>query len=120
MATYEHYPQKAYINAITNAQHAVVTFTEDHDFTVGEILSFRVGRAFGTFQMNNQRGIVLTTTNDTVTVTIDSSDWDVFDYSVLNDPGTSPPVALPCWSGIVPGSQPSRVNLLDAFDNRRA
>ena len=119
MVRNQFYPQLAYINAITNAQQAVVTFTADHDFTVGQIISFRVTPDFGMFQINLRRGTVLETTSDTVTVDIDTSDWDAFDYSSLNDPGTTPPVAVPCCSTVVPASNPPEINILDAFDNRR-
>lgn len=119
MATNRFYPQSSYINAITNAQEAVVTFVASHDFTIGQIISFRVTPDFGMFQLNLKRGTVLTTTSDTVTVDIDTADWDAFDYSALNDPRTTPPVAVPCCSTIVPGSKPPEINILDAFDNRR-
>lgn len=120
MVQNEFYPKKAYINAITTAQNAVATFTEDHDFTVGEIVSFRVGSQFGMFQINNKYGVVIATTSDTITVDIDTSTWDAFDYSALNDPGTSPPIAIPGGSTKIPHSNPPEVNLLDAFDNRRS
>lgn len=103
MPTNQFYPQLAYINAITNAQQAVVTFTADHDFTIGQVISFRVTPDFGMFQINYRHGTVQETTSDTVTVNIDTSDWDAFDYSALNTAGTTPPT----------------VNILDAFDNRR-
>lgn len=119
MVSNQIYPQKAFINAITNVQNAVVTFTADHDFTVGEIVSFRVTKDFGMFQMNNKNALVLSTTSDTITVDVDSTSWDAFDYSQLDAAGTSPPVCVPCCSGIVPSSNPARINLQDAFDNRK-
>ena len=120
MVTNVIYPQKALINAITNAQQAVATFTADHDFTLGEIISFRVTPNFGMFQINNMKGTVIATTADTVTVNIDTSDWDAFDYSLVDTAGTTPPVCVPCCSTRVPGSEPPRINILDAFDNRRS
>jgi len=114
------YPQKAFINAITNAQEAVVTFTEAHDFTLGEIVSFRVTRNFGMFQIDRRRGTVMALTSDTITVNIDSSDWDVFDFSLIDTAGTTPPVCVPCCSTIVPGSDPPEINIDDSFDNRRS
>lgn len=120
MVTNVIYPQKAFINAITNAQEAVVTFTADHDFTLGEIVSFRVTKNFGMFQVNNKRGVVIGTTSDTITVDIDTSSWDSFDYSALDTAGTTPPVCVPCCSTKVPGSNPPRINILDAFDNRKS
>ena len=59
MVSNQIYPQKAFINAITNAQEAVVTFTEAHDFTLGELVSFRVGSGFGMFQMDRKVGRVI-------------------------------------------------------------
>lgn len=120
MVTNVIYPQKAFINAITNAKEAVVTFTEDHDFTVGEIVSFRVKKNFGMFQINNKRGVVIDTSSDTITVDIDTTTWDSFDYSALDTAGTTPPVCVPSSSTVVPGSNPPRTNFIDAFDNRKS
>lgn len=120
MVTNVIYPQKAFINAITNANQAVVTFTADHDFTLGEIVSFRVTPSFGMNQINFKRGTVLSLTSDTITVDIDSSTWDAFDYSALDTAGTTPPVCVPCCSTKIPGSNPPNININDAFDNRRS
>lgn len=119
MPTNQIFPQKAFINALTNAQQAVATFTADHDYVLGEVVSFRVTRDFGTFQINQKNGIVLATTSDTITVDIDSSDWDVFDFSALDTAGTTPPHCVPCCSVRIPGSEPPQVAINDAFDNRR-
>lgn len=120
MATNVIYPQKAFINAVTNAQQAVVTFTADHDFTLGEVVSFRVTKDFGMFQLNKKSAIVQATSNDTITVDIDTTDWDAFDYSALNTAGTTPPVAVPCCSSKIPDTKPVKINQEAAFDNRRA
>ena len=119
MVTNQIYPQKAFINAITSAQNAVVTFTADHDITTGEIVSFRVTKSFGMFQINNEKGIVLSKTDDTITVDIDTADWDAFDYSFVDTAGTTPPLCVPCCSTKVPGSSPPGINIKDAFDNRK-
>ena len=119
MATNRFYPQKSLINAITNAQQAVCTFTANHDFTIGQVVSFRVTKDFGMFQINNKKGLVVATTDDTVTVNIDSLDWDAFDFSLIDTVGTTPPSCVPCCSVKVPGSNPPQVNLDDTFDNRR-
>lgn len=120
MVTNVIYPQKAFINDITNAQNAVVTFTEAHDFTLGEIVSFRVGKAFGMDEINNHNGRVLAFDSTTITVDIDTSFWSSFDYSVLDDPGTTPPVCVPVGSGKIPSTNPQKINQQDAFDNRRS
>lgn len=112
------YPSKAYIQAITNAVNAVVTFTEDHEFTPGEIVSFRVGKQFGMSEINNVQARVLLTTSDTITVEVDSLTWTPFTLAELDEPGTSPPVCVPSGSGVIPFEEVARVNLEDAFDNR--
>ena len=119
MVTNVIYPQKAFINAITNAQNAVVTFTADHDFTLGEIVSFRVTRKFGMYNLNQKSAIVQATTSDTITVDIDTTSWDPFDYSLLDTAGTTPPIVIPCCSSTIPGTNPTRINQKAAFDNRR-
>lgn len=118
MATNEFYPRYGLINALTNAVEAVVTFTADHDFLVGEIVSFRVGRAFGMREIDQKQGKITAVTSDTITVDINTRDWTAFDYSVLGNAGTTPPVCVPCCSGVVPGDIPV-TNFNDAFDNRR-
>ncbi len=119
MPTNRFYPQRSLINAITNANQAVATCTTDHDFTVGQVVSFRVTRNFGMFQINNVNGTVLSTTSDTITVDIDSSSWDPFDFSLIDTAGTTPPNCVPCCSVRVPGVEPPMVNIDDTFDNRR-
>lgn len=120
MATNVFYPAFAYINAITNAQNAVVTFTAAHDFTLGEIVGFRVRPQFGMSEINNKRGKVIATNSTQITVDIDTSTWTTFDYSALNTAGTTPPVCVPSSSTVVPGSNPPETNMQDLFDNRRA
>jgi hypothetical protein len=120
MVTNVVYPSKAFINAITSEKNALVTFTADHDFSLGEIVSFRVGFLFGMFQINNRHGMVLEVTSDTIRVDIDTTFWDAFDYSSLNASGSTPPTCVPAGSGIIPASMPSKVNIQDAFDMRRS
>ncbi len=112
------YPSLAYISAITNAQNAVVTFTANHEFTPGEIVSFRVGKQFGMHEINNVQARILTITSNSITVPVDSSFWTPFTLANLNDPGTSPPCCVPSSSGVIPFEAEARVTLFDAFDNR--
>jgi len=113
------YPKLKYINAITNAQNAVVTFTADSDFTDGEYVSFRVTKDFGMYEINQRRGRVLSHTSDTITVDIDTLSYTSFSYAALGTAGTTPPTCVPAGSGIIPDSNPSTVNLHDSYDNRR-
>ena len=116
------YPRFAYIEEITNALNALVTFTVPHDFTVGEIVSFRVGPLFGMSEINNKRAKVLAINTDdlnNITVDIDTSTWTPFSLANLDDPGTSPPICIPCASGVITQLYTPTVNIEDAFDNRR-
>lgn len=114
---YSFYPRWKYISGITNAQQAVITFTEDHDFTDGEIVSFRVTKPYGMVEMNDRQAKVLSHTADTITVNIDTLNFNSYIYPVSGS--NTPPVCVPSASGVIPGSYPATVNLEDAFDNRR-
>ena len=111
-------PRFAYISAITNAKDAVVTFTADHDFTVGEIVSFRVTKDFGMDEINKLRSRVSAITNDTITTTIDSTNWTPFSLANLDAPKTTPPVCVPSASGVIFNLYTPTVNIEDAFDIR--
>jgi hypothetical protein len=113
------YPSLAFISAITNAQYAVVTFTADHEFTPGQLVSFRVTQPFGMYEINKVQAKVLTITADTITVPVDTSTWNAFSLANLNQPGTTPPCCVPSASGVIPFEDVTpRVTLFDAFDNR--
>ena len=58
MVTNVIYPQLAYINALTLGKTTTATFTGNHDFTVGQVVSFRCGKDFGTREINNKKGVV--------------------------------------------------------------
>ena len=120
MSTNVIYPTLSYINDISNALFPIVTFTAPHDFTVGEIVSFRVTKPFGMYEINNLRAQVLAITSDTIQINIDTKSWTPFDYSAINTEGTSPPVCVPSGSGHIPYSFIPTVNIIDAQDNRRA
>lgn len=108
-------PAWRYVSNITQASQAVVTFTEDHTYTVGEILSFRVSPPYGMIQMNNLQGRVLSVTDTTVTMEINSRDFFAFVNAGLNK--QYPAVCVPVGSGIVPNSAIPMTNLEDVFDN---
>lgn len=111
-------PFLEYISAIVQGQTTALTFTEDHRFSVGEYVSFRVSKNYGMIQLNNQRGLVLAITSDTITVDIDSSNYTPYIYPADNpDKIVFPAVAVPAGSGIIPNSNPRTVNLQDCFDN---
>ncbi len=111
------YPRYGFITGISNANQAVVTVSDIHDFTDGEIVSFRVTRPFGMVEMNNKSALVLSHDNTTITVDINSNFFTPFIYPAVETKVT-PPVVVPSASGIIPGSNPETVTLYDSFDNR--
>ncbi len=113
------YPTYSFIESITNEIQATVTFTAAHDFTPGEIVSFRVGKAFGMPEINNKRAKVLVKDALTILIDLDTTTWGLFSLANLNEPGTSPPVCVPSSSSVVPFEENPSVNIQDAFDNRR-
>ena len=109
------FPSSSLIADITLGVQTVTTFTAPHDFTVGEIISFRVSRQYGTVDLNNQQALVQSISTFTITVNIDSRNYTPF--------VASPPfpetlaMVVPSGSGIVPGSFPAQTSLLDTFDH---
>ena len=112
---YTFVPAFQYISDITNAEECVVTFTADHTYTVGEILSFRVSSPYGMFQLNNQTGLVLAVTSTTVTMDIDTRNYSAFVTPVTA--GQYPALAVPAGSGVIPGAIPPHTTIYDHFDN---
>jgi hypothetical protein len=108
-------PPFEYITAITQAQQAVVTFLNVHDFIPGELISLRVSPAYGMVQANNASALVLQTTPTTVTLDLDSTQWFTFIDAGQNT--QSPALAVPAGSGIIPGSNPPTVTIDDCFDD---
>lgn len=110
-------PSLSFINAITQAQHAVVTFTSAHDFTVGEWISFRISPSHGMIQLNNQKALVIAVSSLSVTINTDTTRFFAFVVPVTE--GQTPAVAVPAGSGIIPSTYVPTVSLNDAFDNVR-
>ena len=110
-------PRYRYISSITNAQYAVITFTENNYYTVGEIVSFRVTPAFGMPEINNMSATVMAVTSNSITVPIDTTNFGIFTLALLNTPGTTPPTTVPAGSGVKPNSAIPMTNIQDCFDN---
>ena len=111
------FPSKFPIIGITNAQYAVVTFSENHEFLPNSIISLRVSKQFGMVEINNLQVKVLSATSDTVTLDVDSSEFTPF--VITSDPiVVVPPYAVPSASGVDLFSPVPRTILEDAFDNR--
>lgn len=110
-------PRFAYIIALSNAQNAVVEFSAAHDYTDGEIISFRVSRPYGMVEINNKQAKVLSHTSTTVTVDLDTLDFNTFIYPAAGQ--NTPPVCVPAGSGVISTLYTPEYNLEDSFDNIR-
>lgn len=81
-----YYPRSRYISSITQATQAVVKLTVTHGYKVGQVVSFIVPQVansattYGMTEINGLQGTILAidTTNNTITVDIDSSGFTAF------------------------------------------
>jgi hypothetical protein len=105
-------PNLQYIENITQSAVAIVTFTTNHNFTLGEWISFRIPPQNGMIQLNNQKALIIALTPNTVTIEVDSLQFYPF---IFTTNGQIPCVAVPAGSGIPPRT--ATVTLEDAFDN---
>lgn len=108
-------PYASLISDITLGLLTVVTFTDTISFSVGEIVSFRVSAQYGTVELNNRQTQVISVTEDTITVPIDSRSYTPY----IPDPDTPQALAMvvPSGSGILIGAIPPQTSLYDVFDN---
>lgn len=107
-------PYSCFISAITLGIETVVTFSNATVFSVGEIVSFRVSRQYGTVELNNQQTPVIAVTEYTITVPIDSRNYTPFIENPSNPQALA--MVVPSASGIIPGASPPQTSLYDAFD----
>lgn len=109
-------PPLRYIIDISNALNCVVTFSEEHFFKLGEIITIKSSRPYGMYEINNLSSRVIDLTSDTVTLEIDTLNFNAFVYPAV---GVVQVVclAVPSGSGIKPYEYPPTVTLEDVFDN---
>lgn len=107
----QYYPRRLFITKITQAASAVVTFSVTHNLTVGQRLVFgNIPSMYGMTQMSGLRGLItaIDTTNNTVTVDIDSSAFTAFAFPVTATAATAhtQPSAVPFGDGPYPAANP--------------
>ncbi len=118
MTTNSFVPKFYYLTMISNGQLAVVTTEEDHDYVIGQIVSFRVTAPYGMTQINNKQARILDIpSSNTFTIELDTTFYNPFIYPVSGR--NTPPVVVPAASGISPTIYPKTIILDDAFDNVR-
>jgi len=111
-------PGAKFITNITQAANAVVTFSEAHDYEIGDVLYFRVPRInatrWGMVEMDGLEGKVTAITASTVTVDIDSSAFTAFAFAVTGDvPFKFPMAGLAGKRGLYDNWFASNRSLLD-------
>lgn len=104
-------PRRRYITAVSTGATTTVTASVTHGYAVGEVVSFRVPSIWGMTQLNELDGEILSvnTTNNTITVDIDSSAFTAFAWP----PASASPLT---FAQIVPvGTESNDTD--DATDN---
>lgn len=135
------YPRWRYIvpledaAGISQASQAIVCTSVNHDFSVGERVSFRVPSAFGMSEVNNVSAVVVSIGNmsegasystavstgyNAFRVDLDTSGFTAFAFptSAAFAAGLSNAIVLPAGSGVIPSANPPGMNINAAFDNR--
>jgi hypothetical protein len=113
-------PSLEYIVAIDLGQNTVVTFLDEHHFTLGEIVSFRITKPYGTVELNNVHAKVINLSAFGITVDYDSTGFTPFIYPAtypVTGPKT-PPVVVPSSSGVLDDLYTPEYTLQDSFDRR--
>lgn len=108
-------PQYRFITSITRNQTTNIGFGQAHDFTDGEIVSFRVSKPSGTVELNNVETRVIS--HDSTSITVGIASQNFTPYVNAGQYIEHPAVCVPSSSGVVPGSIPPMTNLRDCFDN---
>lgn len=87
------------IESITQAYPMVVTTTTDHHYVAGMRVRFNVPGMFGMVQLNDVESQVISLTNNTLTVNVDSRNFTPFAYPSPMPEAYTEPVIIPDASG---------------------
>lgn len=92
-------PQIRYVTAVTTGATTTVEFSVTHGYSVGQQLRFSIPDEWGITELDGLKGFVtaVNTTNNTVTVDIDSTSFSAFSWptSAQAGAGVSPAIAQP-------------------------
>lgn len=110
------------ISAISKGITTVITTTLDHSFVIGNEVSFQIPKEYGMRQLNTQSGYVLSITDTTVEVNIDSLGYDAFIVPSVNplivlDPAQIIPRGDANTGYILPGGENPPLQIPGAFRN---
>jgi len=106
-------PAFQYITNITNDVQATITTAANHDYSLGEIVTFKVGKDHGMVEINNQSATILEISLNTLKVAINTSFYTSFINAGIYT--QYPALVVPSASGIIPNQFVPTVNLEDAF-----
>lgn len=109
-------PPLRYINNISNAQNCIITFTEEHFFKLGEIVTVKSSKPYGMYEINDLSSRVIDLSSDTITLEIDTLNFNTFIYPAVGVVQI-PAIVVPSGSGIKPSEYTPTVTLEDVFDN---
>jgi hypothetical protein len=104
------------IDSITNANPAVVTTIVDHGYVAGMDVTFLIPNQFKMVQLNGVNAQVLSVTNNTLTINLDTTNFSVFSYPSPLPSAYTPPSVIPNASGPYLPPQPLPYGNQDSFE----
>ncbi len=104
------------IESVTNASPCVVTTIDDHGYPAGLKVRFLVPTAFGMVQLNLINVQVIAVTADTLTLDLDSTNFNVFSYPNPLPSAYTNPSVIPNSSGPYLPPLPLPYGNQDSFD----
>jgi len=87
------------IESITNSFPMVVTTVDNHGYVAGMMVAFLIPVQFGMVDLNKLNAQVLSITDDTLTINLDSTNFSVFSYPSPLPSAYTPPSVIPNGSG---------------------
>lgn len=104
------------IASITNANPMVVTTVNDHGYVAGMMVVFLIPSQFGMVELNKINAQVISITDDTLTINLNSINFFVFSYPSPLPSAYTPPSVIPNSSGPYLPPQPLPYGNQDSFE----
>lgn len=98
-------PRFLYITGISQASQAVVTVSTEHNYVVGELITFSVPNSFGMSEISGLTGKIVAVGTYTMTVNIDSSNFTAFAF-----PASSGVPTVQLFATLGPAGQRTQYN----------
>lgn len=87
------------IESISNSFPMVLTTTVDHKYIAGLKVRFMIPKGFGMEELNVLDGQIISVTDDTLTINLNSTNFSVFSYPNSLPSAYTAPVVIPNSSG---------------------